>query len=110
MVWRQDLLPSKAGKKLAPSEGVEEDEEGYEHAEEAKAGQRQAVGFVGLFAYADFLDKLLMLLGALGAIVNGGSLPWYSLLFGNLVNTLGHNQNATDKLMAEVIKVSATLL
>lgn len=46
------------------------------------------VSIAGLFKYSTPLDIVLLLLGCVGAMVNGGSLPWYSYLFGNFVNKI----------------------
>ncbi|CAI9753706.1 unnamed protein product [Fraxinus pennsylvanica] len=66
----------------------------------------QSVGLFGLFKYSTKFDLVLVLLGCLGAFINGGSLPWYSYLFGNFVNKLARGQN-NDKhqMMKEVDKI-----
>lgn len=64
----------------------------------------KTVGLFGLFKYSTKLDILLVMLGFLGALVNGGSLPWYSYFFGRFVNQIS---KATDKhqMMDEVQKI-----
>ncbi|XP_052146791.1 ABC transporter B family member 19-like [Oryza glaberrima] len=46
------------------------------------------VGVAGLFKYSTAMDIVLLVLGCVGAMINGGSLPWYSYLFGNFVNKI----------------------
>ncbi|CAA3012460.1 ABC transporter B family member 19-like [Olea europaea subsp. europaea] len=66
----------------------------------------QSVGLFGLFKYSTKFDLVLVLLGCLGAFINGGSLPWYSYLFGDFVNKLARGPN-NDKhqMMKEVEKI-----
>ncbi|KAG6397924.1 hypothetical protein SASPL_139374 [Salvia splendens] len=78
-------------------EGDDEDEE-----EEDEAVARRSVGLFGLFRYAMVLDFVLILFGSLGAFINGGSLPFYSLLFGKFVNKLALGGSDKDKMMEEV--------
>ncbi|GLJ10640.1 hypothetical protein SUGI_0132270 [Cryptomeria japonica] len=72
--------------------------------EEHYAEKPKTVGMLGMFVHASGWEKILMVLGSLGAFVNGGALPWYSLLFGRIVNTIGHRD--TSGLLDEVRKVS----
>ncbi|XWS12191.1 hypothetical protein CRYUN_Cryun37aG0068800 [Craigia yunnanensis] len=60
------------------------------------------VGLFSLFKYSTKWDIVLVILGCLGALINGGSLPWYSYLFGEFANKI-----ASDKtqMMKEVDKV-----
>ncbi|GFP93630.1 ABC transporter b family member 4 [Phtheirospermum japonicum] len=51
-----------------------------------------AVPFYKLFAFADSKDKLLMIIGTIGAIGNGVSLPLMTILFGQLIDSFGDNQ------------------
>ncbi|CAI5740328.1 unnamed protein product [Peronospora destructor] len=52
----------------------------------------QVVSMVELFSYADGIDKLLMILGTIGAFVAGVSQPIQIVLFGDVLNTF----NPTD--------------
>ena len=56
----------------------------------------RSVGLFSLFRYSTKLDMLLVFFGCLGALINGGSLPLYSLLFGNFANKIGKS-DANDK-------------
>ncbi|KAI3983238.1 hypothetical protein MKX01_013305, partial [Papaver californicum] len=62
------------------------------------------VGFKELFRFADNLDYVLMVIGTLGAIVHGCSLPLFLRFFADLVNSFGANANHIDKMMDEVLK------
>eukprot|EP00741_Cyanophora_paradoxa_P002276 tig00000572_g2208.t1 len=41
-----------------------------------------------LFRFATPTDKLIMLLGAVGAVANGGALPAFAIIFGEMMNSL----------------------
>ncbi|XP_040378737.1 ABC transporter B family member 19-like [Oryza brachyantha] len=62
------------------------------------------VSVAGLFKYSTFLDIVLLVLGCVGAMINGGSLPWYSYLFGNFVNKIV-NVDKTE-MMKDVKQIS----
>ncbi|PIN09562.1 Multidrug/pheromone exporter, ABC superfamily [Handroanthus impetiginosus] len=84
---------------------VEEDDE------EDEVVERKAVGLFGLFRYSNKLDLVLMLFGCFGALINGGSLPWYSYLFGNFVNKLAEGRNDDkDHVMKEVDKICLLMI
>lgn len=63
-----------------------------------------AVSFHKLFAFADSLDKILMIIGSIGAVGNGLCLPLMTVLFGELVDSFGQNQ--TKGVVEVVSKVS----
>ncbi|XP_059629378.1 ABC transporter B family member 11-like isoform X2 [Cornus florida] len=54
------------------------------------------VPFYKLFSFADSTDVMLMIAGTIGAIANGLSVPLMSVLFGDLTNSFGQNQNSKD--------------
>ncbi|CAN6227169.1 unnamed protein product [Urochloa humidicola] len=62
------------------------------------------VSISGLFKYSTPLDILLLVLGCVGATVNGGSLPWYSYLFGNFINKVVNSDKA--QMMKDVRQIS----
>lgn len=62
------------------------------------------VSIAGLFKYSTPLDIVLLVLGCIGAMINGGSLPWYSYLFGNFVNKIVTSDKA--QMMKDVKQVS----
>lgn len=67
--------------------------------EEKKASRRRRrrVGVMGLLRYSTKWDVVLVMVGCVGAIVNGGSLPCYSYLFGELVRKIGAEPFAAHK-------------
>ncbi|KAJ1255119.1 hypothetical protein BS78_K286200 [Paspalum vaginatum] len=62
------------------------------------------VGVAGLYKYSTPLDVVLLVLGCVGAMVNGGSLPWYSYLFGNFINKVVNNDKT--QMMRDVKQIS----
>jgi len=64
----------------------------------------ERVPFFKLFAFADSTDILLMVIGTIGAIGNGSGLPIMTLLFGQMINSFGSNQQ-NDNVVEEVSKV-----
>ncbi|KAK4395040.1 ABC transporter B family member 19 [Sesamum angolense] len=74
--------------------------------DEDEALPPKSVGLFSLFRYSTMLDLVLMFFGLLGAFINGGSLPWYSFLFGDFVNKLARGQdNDKHQMMRDVNKV-----
>ncbi|KAI3740408.1 hypothetical protein L2E82_30837 [Cichorium intybus] len=67
---------------------------------EAIPGSDKKVSFFKLFSFADRYDVMLMLMGTLGAIGFGMQQPIMSIVFGQLVDTLGtfDNSNSVDKI------------
>lgn len=74
---------------------------------EDEAAAPKPVGLLSLFKYSSKLDILLLLLGCIGALINGGSLPWYSYLFGNFVNKIALDKDK-DRMMKDVEMVIYT--
>ncbi|KAK2970029.1 hypothetical protein RJ640_008369 [Escallonia rubra] len=68
----------------------------------------KSVGLFSLFKYSTKFDLVLVILGCLGALINGGSLPWYSFLFGNFVNKIGRDTDK-DKMMKDVEKICTVM-
>ncbi|TVU07408.1 hypothetical protein EJB05_47462, partial [Eragrostis curvula] len=62
------------------------------------------VSIAGLFKYSTPLDIVLLVLGCIGAMINGGSLPWYSYLFGNFVNKIVNSDKG--QMMKDVKQIS----
>ncbi|OVA16637.1 ABC transporter [Macleaya cordata] len=63
------------------------------------------VPFFKLFSFADSKDLVLMVVGTIAALANGGTMPFMSVLFGNLVNSFGRTAG-TDNVLKEVSKVA----
>ncbi|CAH8273487.1 unnamed protein product [Arabidopsis lyrata] len=64
----------------------------------------KTVPFYKLFSFSDSTDVLLMIVGSIGAIVNGVCSPLMTLLFGDLIDALGQNQN-NEEIVEIVSKV-----
>lgn len=58
------------------------------------------VPFYKLFIFADGIDYALMFVGAITAIGNGISFPLMTLIFGEVVDTFGENQDTTGVVHA----------
>ncbi|XP_014510009.1 ABC transporter B family member 11 [Vigna radiata var. radiata] len=58
-----------------------------------------------LFSFADSLDHLLMLVGTVGAVGNGISMPLMTVIFGSMINAFG-GSSTTAEVVDEVSGVS----
>ncbi|KAG8389626.1 hypothetical protein BUALT_Bualt02G0248600 [Buddleja alternifolia] len=65
---------------------------------------KNAVPFYKLFAFADSTDKILMIVGSIGAIGNGMCMPLMTILFGELIDSFGQNQR--EGVVSVVSRVS----
>ncbi|WOG94642.1 hypothetical protein DCAR_0313938 [Daucus carota subsp. sativus] len=63
------------------------------------------VPFHKLFAFADSVDVMLMIFGIIGSIGNGLSMPLMTVLYGELANSFGQNQDRVHVIQV-VSKVS----
>lgn len=54
-----------------------------------------------LFSFADSLDHLLMLVGTVGAVGNGISMPLMTVIFGSMINAFG-GSSTTAEVVDEV--------
>ncbi|KAG8653337.1 hypothetical protein MANES_05G009400v8 [Manihot esculenta] len=62
--------------------------------EKSKGDEKtNTVPFHKLFSFADSLDILLMIVGTIGAVGNGISLPLMTIFLGDTINAFGENQN-----------------
>ncbi|CAL9079476.1 unnamed protein product [Musa textilis] len=71
--------------------------------EEAAAASRP-VGLFSLFKYSTAPDLFLIFLGCIGSLINGGSLPWYSYMFGDVVNKMASESG--NHMIKEVERIS----
>jgi ATP-binding cassette, subfamily B (MDR/TAP), member 1 len=86
--------------------GYDDDEGDEDMDEDDVVGPPKNVGLFSLFRYTRNWDWLLVFIGCIGALINGGSLPWYSYLFGNLVNKLSREaKNDTGQMLKDVEQV-----
>ncbi|CAD5311532.1 unnamed protein product [Arabidopsis thaliana] len=74
----------------------EGDSVSHEHSTSKTDEKTKTVPLYKLFAFADSFDVFLMICGSLGAIGNGVCLPLMTLLFGDLIDSFGKNQNNKD--------------
>ncbi|XP_071706745.1 ABC transporter B family member 19-like [Rutidosis leptorrhynchoides] len=70
----------------------------------AEKKKDQTLPFYQLFSFADKYDYILMISGSIGAIVHGSSMPFFFLLFGNMVNGFGKQQSDLSAMVHEVSK------
>ncbi|CAN1762591.1 ABC transporter B family member 21 [Linum perenne] len=59
-------------------------------------GKARRIAFHKMFSFADMRDIVLMIVGTLGAIGNGLSMPLLAMIFGNLTDAFGQNQSNSD--------------
>ncbi|KAJ9170033.1 hypothetical protein P3X46_018170 [Hevea brasiliensis] len=55
-----------------------------------------SVPFHRLFSFADSADVILMIIGTIGAIGNGLSMPLMTIFLGDMIDAFGENQNNKD--------------
>lgn len=72
-------------------------------------GKTNSVPFYKLFSFADSTDVLLMIIGSIGAIGNGLSLPLMTIVFGELTDSFGVNQSNSD-IVKVVSKVRPSVM
>lgn len=88
-------------------DGSEDEDEDDEEEEDEEETASKSVSLFSLFRYSNAWDLVLVFLGCMGALINGGSLPWYSYLFGDFVDKIAKDsQNDKDKMMRDVHQVS----
>lgn len=90
---------------LASSGGSDQDPCPKMEEQEEKASKKRSVSFFGLFAAADAVDCLLMLFGSLGAFVHGAALPVFFVLFGRMIDSLGHLSRHPHRLSSRIVEV-----
>nr|AAP72956.1 putative MDR-like P-glycoprotein [Lactuca sativa] len=71
---------------------------------QAEKRKEQSIPFYQLFSFADKFDYALMILGSIGAIIHGSSMPFFFLLFGQMINGFGKNQSDLNTMTHEVSK------
>lgn len=77
-----------------------------ENDEEGEEIVSKQVSLFSLFKYSNAWDMVLVFLGCIGALINGGSLPWYSHLFGNFIDKIAKDSvTDKDKMMRDVHEV-----
>ncbi|XP_008221400.1 PREDICTED: ABC transporter B family member 13-like [Prunus mume] len=66
------------------------------------SSKHRSVSLVGLFAAADKVDFVLMLFGSVGACIHGAVLPVFFVLFGRMIDSLGHLAKHPQQLSSRV--------
>lgn len=74
-----------------------------------KEDSAKTVPFYKLFSFADSVDVVLMIVGTIGAVGNGVCMPLMTILFGELVNSFGENQNPNKDIVHVISKVKPSL-
>ncbi|KAI4366302.1 hypothetical protein MLD38_022192 [Melastoma candidum] len=75
-----------------------------------KAAEKRSVLLFGLFSAADKVDRLLMLLGSIGACLHGAALPVFFVLFGKMIDSLGNLSHDPRKLSSNVAQYALYLV
>ncbi|KAJ8772502.1 hypothetical protein K2173_027679 [Erythroxylum novogranatense] len=70
--------------------------------QQSDASKQKTVSFFGMFSYADRVDYMLMFLGSVGACVHGAALPVFLILFGRMIDSLGHLTLSTHEMLSKV--------
>lgn len=86
------------------TDGADGDGDGLQPEQESRSNRKKeketpnanSVPFYKLFAFADSTDYMLMIAGTIGAIGNGACMPLMTILFGDLIDSFGENQNNDD--------------
>lgn len=84
---------SRASQTVADTNAGQQDSDKTKRSESTNT-----VPFYKLFSFADSTDKVLMIIGTIAAIGNGLSMPIMTILFGELTDSFGQNQNNKDVL------------
>jgi hypothetical protein len=103
LVADQKLEVSNGEKSV--SDSSEEDKQDQKTKSKVPARGAQVAPYFKLFSFADPLDYLLMILGTIGSIGNGMTLPIMTLILGGLINAFGDNQNDNQQVIHAVSKV-----
>ncbi|CAB4265548.1 unnamed protein product [Prunus armeniaca] len=70
--------------------------------QQMSSSKHRSVSLVGLFAAADKVDFVLMLFGSVGACIHGAVLPVFFVLFGRMIDSLGHLAKHPQQLSSRV--------
>ena len=93
-----------AAEKVSPG-GDNGGKEGW--TEEGKEEELAPAGFFELWAHATAFDHLLNSAGLVGALVGGATLPVFSILFGDLLQSLGSGDEDINRLVVSFAVLAA---
>lgn len=69
---------------------------------EKRSATVKSVSYFSLFRYADKWDVVCIILGTIGAVGNGVSMPLFSIIFGDILNSIGLNLGDNEAMKASV--------
>lgn len=87
-----------------PERNGDEQEASESEAEKKKTAD-QKVPYLKLFSFADRTDVWLMIFGIIGAVGNGLTMPYMTILLGELINAFGSNQDNDKETVDKVARV-----
>ncbi|KAJ0788784.1 putative ABC-type xenobiotic transporter [Helianthus annuus] len=93
----EDMKPEKEISSAIPVPGTTD--------KKNEAVSSNTVPYYKLFSFADSTDRVLMVVGAITAIGSGIAMPLQTLIFGELIDTFGGNQD-NDVIVHRISKVS----
>ncbi|XP_065863986.1 ABC transporter B family member 4-like isoform X2 [Euphorbia lathyris] len=101
----ENILEANVNDTTSQEKNIEEESE-MEKRKKKKEESTKILPYYKLFAFADSIDYLLMLLGTIGAAGNGVSMPLMTVAFGAAVNAFGDNSLNTSQVVDKVSKVA----
>ena len=85
-------------------------EDGHDKQDDSDELDLPSAAFTALFKHADSIDAMLMLVGTAGAVVGGSTLPVFSVLFGDLVQSLGEGKANINTIVISFAVLAAIAL